>query len=200
LIEWKKQYRKYKPLAQPRKCNICQQKTVVLAYHVVCDPCAIERKICAKCQKEEEEGGLLHLELKKKDDKKEIEKLAEQLAGLPLRKQKTMLREIEQTEYLQRKERRKLKGEESDDENEELNNDSDQEEDDDDGQEEKEEIAEKTIEYENIEIEEVDEDESLIQGKIIMKKSIVTRPKIVNTEQEDESGEQSDEENSEGEY
>lgn len=49
IIEWKKAYRKYKPLTQPRRCNVCQQKTITLAYHVICDACAKKQKKCAKC-------------------------------------------------------------------------------------------------------------------------------------------------------
>lgn len=28
IIDWKRQYRKYKPLTQPKSCNLCHQKTV----------------------------------------------------------------------------------------------------------------------------------------------------------------------------
>ncbi|KUF86154.1 hypothetical protein AM588_10002932 [Phytophthora nicotianae] len=48
-IEWRKKYRKYKPLTQPGSCIYCHQKTVTSAYHASCDPCAKERDICAKC-------------------------------------------------------------------------------------------------------------------------------------------------------
>lgn len=48
-IEWRKKYRKYKPLKQPRKCNFCHNKAVKAAYHVVCKPCAAEKSICAWC-------------------------------------------------------------------------------------------------------------------------------------------------------
>mmetsp|Transcript_4611 Transcript_4611/g.8868 ORF Transcript_4611/g.8868 Transcript_4611/m.8868 type:complete len:290 (-) Transcript_4611:83-952(-) len=43
-IEWRKQYRKYKPLTQPGKCNLCQQKNVVAAYHTICTNCATSDK------------------------------------------------------------------------------------------------------------------------------------------------------------
>ncbi|CAI5744392.1 unnamed protein product [Peronospora destructor] len=48
-IEWRKKYRKYKPLTQPGSCIFCHQKNVTSAYHSSCDPCAKERDICAKC-------------------------------------------------------------------------------------------------------------------------------------------------------
>ncbi|CAI5737614.1 unnamed protein product [Peronospora farinosa] len=48
-IEWRKKYRKYKPLTQPGSCIFCHQKNVTSAYHSSCDSCAKERDICAKC-------------------------------------------------------------------------------------------------------------------------------------------------------
>ncbi|KAG9414794.1 hypothetical protein AC1031_008209 [Aphanomyces cochlioides] len=39
-IVWRKKYRKYKPLTQPASCTSCHQKTVLAAYHVLCQPCA----------------------------------------------------------------------------------------------------------------------------------------------------------------
>ena len=49
VIEWKKQYRKYKPLTVVRKCCKCEQKAVKDAYHLCCHPCARREMICAKC-------------------------------------------------------------------------------------------------------------------------------------------------------
>jgi len=40
-IEWRKQYRKYKPLTQPSTCNICFQRHITAAYHTICDTCAV---------------------------------------------------------------------------------------------------------------------------------------------------------------
>ena len=53
-IEWRKQYRKYKPLKTPATCRECRQKTVVAAYHNLCKPCADAKGVCAKCCGEEE--------------------------------------------------------------------------------------------------------------------------------------------------
>merc|ERR1719223_1049167 len=53
-IEWRKKYRKYKPLTKPANCQHCHQKTVTAAYHMVCKPCAKAAKICAKCCKKHE--------------------------------------------------------------------------------------------------------------------------------------------------
>lgn len=54
VIEWKVKYNKYKPLTQPRKCVKCLQKTVKDAYYIICRPCALQLKLCAKCGKKEE--------------------------------------------------------------------------------------------------------------------------------------------------
>jgi hypothetical protein len=48
-IEWRKKYRKYKPLSAPAICNECHQRTVKRAYHTLCDSCAGGRGVCAKC-------------------------------------------------------------------------------------------------------------------------------------------------------
>ena len=38
-LEWRKQYRKYKPRTVPGKCNLCQKRNVLAAYHTVCESC-----------------------------------------------------------------------------------------------------------------------------------------------------------------
>lgn len=50
-IEWRKKYRKYKPLKQPAVCTCCHQKTVKAAYHKACRPCAEEKGACPWCLK-----------------------------------------------------------------------------------------------------------------------------------------------------
>lgn len=50
IIEWRKQFRKYKPLSTPRRCQICDQKKVTRAYHNICDHCATDTNTCAKCR------------------------------------------------------------------------------------------------------------------------------------------------------
>jgi hypothetical protein len=41
-IEWRKQYRKYKPRTQPGFCNGCQRRNVLSAYHTICTSCTTE--------------------------------------------------------------------------------------------------------------------------------------------------------------
>lgn len=38
-IEWRKQYRKYKPRTQPGTCNGCEKRNVLAAYHTICESC-----------------------------------------------------------------------------------------------------------------------------------------------------------------
>jgi hypothetical protein len=48
-IEWRKTYRKYKPLKEPNRCAACEQTNVMRAYHILCDSCSRGRGVCAKC-------------------------------------------------------------------------------------------------------------------------------------------------------
>ncbi|KJE97211.1 hypothetical protein CAOG_07654 [Capsaspora owczarzaki ATCC 30864] len=49
IVDWRKRFRKYKPLTQPKVCTSCSKRTVTKAYHVICDGCAEIKKVCAKC-------------------------------------------------------------------------------------------------------------------------------------------------------
>lgn len=43
-LEWRKKYRKYKIRTQPGKCNVCQQRCVMAAYHTICEKCTLSEK------------------------------------------------------------------------------------------------------------------------------------------------------------
>lgn len=64
-IEWRKTYRKYKPLTQPSKCNLCQKRNVTAAYHTICSGCARSQKAIDKMSK---------LRLDAPEDKTEMDK------------------------------------------------------------------------------------------------------------------------------
>mmetsp|Transcript_19370 Transcript_19370/g.62055 ORF Transcript_19370/g.62055 Transcript_19370/m.62055 type:complete len:305 (+) Transcript_19370:132-1046(+) len=49
-IEWRKKFRKYKPIKQPLTCRGCEQRNVHRAYHTLCHDCASTRKVCPMCQ------------------------------------------------------------------------------------------------------------------------------------------------------
>ncbi len=54
IIEWRKKFRKYKPIKDPAKCADCGGRTVLFAYHTICNDCAVKRGgVCPKCCKSE---------------------------------------------------------------------------------------------------------------------------------------------------
>lgn len=54
-IQWKIDYKKYKPLSAPARCRDCQKKTILKAYRALCDPCA-NKKIEIRVTREEAEA------------------------------------------------------------------------------------------------------------------------------------------------
>lgn len=48
-LQWKVEFAKYEPLEIPKRCNGCSEKVVAIAYHHMCQQCARERAVCAKC-------------------------------------------------------------------------------------------------------------------------------------------------------
>lgn len=51
IIQWKVDYGKYAPQELARRCNLCHEKKVTLPYHRICQQCAENNGVCAKCQK-----------------------------------------------------------------------------------------------------------------------------------------------------
>lgn len=49
VIEWRKKYRKYKPLTVVKRCTGCGEKKVKDAYHVICGDCVRKVGKCGKC-------------------------------------------------------------------------------------------------------------------------------------------------------
>ena len=47
VIEWKKQYGKYKVITKPGKCTKCLGRNVFASYHEYCKDCSVGK--CAKC-------------------------------------------------------------------------------------------------------------------------------------------------------
>mmetsp|Transcript_13958 Transcript_13958/g.34084 ORF Transcript_13958/g.34084 Transcript_13958/m.34084 type:complete len:197 (-) Transcript_13958:198-788(-) len=68
IIEWRKRYRKYKPLKAPRRCGSCEQKKITRAYHVLCNGCRQKRNVCAKCLLSKEEWKETEEEDEEEDD------------------------------------------------------------------------------------------------------------------------------------
>jgi hypothetical protein len=57
-LEWRKQYRKYKPLTQATKCNACEKRNVVAAYHTICSDCSVHSLKAKALLKEWNQGRL----------------------------------------------------------------------------------------------------------------------------------------------
>ena len=49
IVEWKLKFGKYKKMTQPKKCRICEHKTIVKSYRNICDNCSRTNKVCSKC-------------------------------------------------------------------------------------------------------------------------------------------------------
>ena len=95
-IEWRKKYRKYKPLKAAKKCRGCEKKAVTRAYHTLCPTCAGGRKVCAKCikplgaQAEENSGS----------SKAKLADVEDYLSGLKEREKRTLIRKIQRGEMV----------------------------------------------------------------------------------------------------
>ncbi|ORX93054.1 hypothetical protein K493DRAFT_302945 [Basidiobolus meristosporus CBS 931.73] len=116
VLEWRKKFRKYKPLTTAKKwysdCSLsipytfsdilslnsvcCGQKSVKEAYHVLCNKCADDKKVCAKCQESKQ-----ILPSTVKDEKVLMaERLQEErlLASMSERERRSYLRKAERGE------------------------------------------------------------------------------------------------------
>ncbi|GAB0094024.1 nucleolar transcription factor 1 [Sergentomyia squamirostris] len=92
VIEWKIKYKKYKPLSQPKTCIKCGNRCVKKAYHVMCTECALKLKVCAKCNKSPEEGGILPPVPTRPEQMKLDAEMQHMIKRLPERKRRTFLR------------------------------------------------------------------------------------------------------------
>lgn len=111
-LQWRIDYRKYKPLKQPHKCNMCHKPLVLKAYRTICDMCSQKgpdgqkRKLCTKCccdvkQFENADGQkgkyAVPRQESAKDEKafeKEAQDIENALEGLKLRQRKTVERKL----------------------------------------------------------------------------------------------------------
>lgn len=62
------------------------------AYHVLCTPCAVENRQCAKCLVSADEANILPPNKTKEEEEKEQAELDKLLKNLPERKRRTFLR------------------------------------------------------------------------------------------------------------
>lgn len=90
VIEWKIKYKKYKPLTQPATCVRCHQKTVKKAYYTVCQPCATQHEVCAKCAKKKEIVN--EFETDERTKAAEQSRMEEEIKYLSERERRTLFR------------------------------------------------------------------------------------------------------------
>jgi hypothetical protein len=70
-LQWKIDYAKYLPQERARKCNLCQQKNVSIAYHRICQDCSRRHIRCAKCQMDPTTANQTDFWQKQRDDDEE---------------------------------------------------------------------------------------------------------------------------------
>lgn len=54
-LEWRINFRKYKPLTVAAKCIKCDNRNVLKAYRTLCDECSLNSKFCSMCATQVEE-------------------------------------------------------------------------------------------------------------------------------------------------
>lgn len=93
IVQWRKEYRKYKPLKEVRRCAICKEPKIVQNYHRYCPQCSVGK--CAKCGKEREREliGRDEIEIQYNKRVKEIE---DSLTGVRESERRRILREIKE--------------------------------------------------------------------------------------------------------
>ncbi|KAF9277628.1 hypothetical protein BGZ68_009163 [Mortierella alpina] len=126
VIMWRKKFKKYKPLTTMKKCVCCEQKAIKEAYHVMCNKCAGEKNVCAKCL-ESRDIVPTNIKTEKEIIQEQVE-LERLLSGMSERERRSYLRQME----------RKSKNGEDDEEDsdEEANKDDSDDDDDEDSEDE----------------------------------------------------------------
>jgi hypothetical protein len=96
-VEWKKKFRKYKRLTTKHRCTRCTEKSIVHAYHTLCQSCARTHQVCAWCQKPAE---IVHPSKTKEEIKEEREREEAMLLQMSLRERRSYLRQKERAMQL----------------------------------------------------------------------------------------------------
>lgn len=96
-IEWRKKYRKYKPLKAAKKCRGCEKKSITRAYHTLCASCASGRKACAKCTKPLQN---MTEDPSAAGSKAKLADVEDYLSGLKERERRTIVRKIQRGDLI----------------------------------------------------------------------------------------------------
>eukprot|EP01111_Echinosteliopsis_oligospora_P004749 TRINITY_DN1781_c3_g1_i1.p1 TRINITY_DN1781_c3_g1~~TRINITY_DN1781_c3_g1_i1.p1 ORF type:complete len:243 (-),score=95.10 TRINITY_DN1781_c3_g1_i1:74-802(-) len=91
IIEWRKKYRKYKPLTTPRRCSHCEQKTVRRAYHNLCEGCSQKLGVCAKCRAN---ASIVNPILTKEQEKEDRALVKDAMSRMSEREKRAFLRQV----------------------------------------------------------------------------------------------------------
>jgi len=96
LMDWKKNYGKWRAMAQPGVCGACRERKVTHPFARICQQCVQQTKKCAHCQKTPEEEGdqlgafaLSHSEKQRSETQQEKE-----MGMLRERAKRRLLREL----------------------------------------------------------------------------------------------------------
>lgn len=92
-IQWRKEYRKYKPLKAPKKCATCRQPRISQAYHVYCKNCADGK--CEKCGLQRERSVIGRDEVHQAVQKK-LDEVQGQLTGVRERDRRKIVRQLKE--------------------------------------------------------------------------------------------------------
>merc|ERR1712065_12356 len=90
IVDWRKRFRKYKPLSQPATCEDCKKRNVRHAYHRLCHDCRRRRKCCARCKSTKNE--LVVEELTEAQRTALAARAQAIISTLPVRKRKAVVR------------------------------------------------------------------------------------------------------------
>jgi hypothetical protein len=94
-------------LSKPRQCNLCGERTIKRAYHVICRPCGTKNQQCAKCLKTKDELKDIEIIPPEPSDQEKLELQLEMdrlVKNLPERKRRTFLRYMKKGKPRERKE------------------------------------------------------------------------------------------------
>ncbi|KAF9185773.1 hypothetical protein BGZ49_004255 [Haplosporangium sp. Z 27] len=135
VIMWRKKFKKYKPLTTMKKCVNCEQKAIKEAYHVICNKCAGEKNVCAKCL-ESREIVPTNIKTEKEIIQEQVE-LERKLSGMTERERRSYLRKLERRKNSGEEGGEEEESENSEDDSDDSDEDSDDDNDDDDSEDEK---------------------------------------------------------------
>eukprot|EP00122_Pirum_gemmata_P020828 Pgem_evm1s19443 len=114
-LEWRKKYRKYKPLTAPKICLTCKKRTITKAYRTRCNDCALKEKVCAKCGDQEMS---IPIALTTEEQKKEEAELEARIKGMSERERRTYYRKLDRGDFDEKDNDMKIKNVNENQENE----------------------------------------------------------------------------------